>query len=256
MIDRRVASALLACAGVALSRPARGQPQACVASYETAQEDRLGNDLLASRNQLLQCVALCPSPFREQCKVWQAEIDSYLSSIVVRVVDASGARVPMQAAYADARRFDPGEELLLVPGEHLIRVEVGARSLERRVTTKARERGVVVELVLQPPPANAEPASTPPASYVPAFVALGVSAASLVTSASLTIYGHVRRSELESSCAPRCDPATATPIQTAWGLAAGFAALGAAGLVAGWILWPSAPRAAASFGGRGLELRF
>lgn len=248
MVERRAIASGLALTFLLLgARPASAQ-EACIRAYESAQEERQKNDLLKSRDLLLRCEAHCPSPFRDQCVRWKSELDDYLASIRVRLVDASGKELPIDATYVDARPADARDEIIVLPGVHVVRLESGAQAAEARVETKARQRGVVVTATLAPKIAQ-EPEARASASRVPAIVAFSIAGATGIAAIALSAYGHAKRSDLASSCAPKCNPDDVDPIRSAWWIGAGLGVLSAASAVVGVVLWRSSSTTVRSSGG-------
>jgi len=229
----------------ALSVPAESADNACVNAFETGQEQRQKNELVSARELFTRCQSVCPVPFRDQCATWRSEIDAYLSSIRVHVTDPAGKELAIDAAYVDARTVSADAEIVLVPGEHLVRVEIGKRAIERRIVTKARERDKLFAWTLEPEPRprpvdpKTSEIAKPSGSYVPSILAFAVGGASALAAASLTIYGHVRREDLASTCKPSCEYGDVTPIKTAWWGAAGLGVVAATGAILGIVLWPS-----------------
>jgi len=246
-----------------LPHRAVAQSAKCVASYESGQEDRLRNDLLSARGRFATCAAECPPSLRDQCTTWKAETERFLPTLRLRVVDSLGRVQKIRRAYVDARRVDPELDIVVAPGEHTVHVEVGRRTAVKNVVAKPEEHGVAVEWVLEP--ASPDPArpvedrgapSAPPSS-LPSTVAFVVAGVSLTAAATLATYGHVRRSELDETCSPACNPAEVDSIRVAWWTATGLAAVGAAAAALGLVLRPSrSTRLAVAVGHVDLTLRF
>lgn len=247
---RRVAKEAVLVFALALLTPASAlaQKAQCVKSYESAQEQRLGNDLLKARETFGECIRQCPSPFKDQCTTWRTEIEKFLSSSRLEFKDPKGARVTPSSVYVDARPVaDVAQPLFLMPGEHSIHIEAAGRSFEKTFVTKPEQHDVTARFVLEdeppkpvalPPPRIAE---EPPGSKVPSIVAWSIGGAAAIGSLAFLAYGHLERSDLDKSCSPRCEPARVDAIRTSWWISAGLGAAAVAGGVVGYLLWPKAP---------------
>jgi hypothetical protein len=216
----------------------------CAVAYESAQELRRGGELTRSRADLRLCERACPSKLADDCSAWRREVEADLASIVLDVRDADGrpaARARVTADGAPLVETISAAPVEIDPGTHTLRFEDerGARA-EVRVTLAKGEKGHAVA-VRFPRPAPAPPPPPPPALVPrsPAGYVLGaLGLAGLGVGAVLGIKGQVQRSDLRSSCAPRCDEATqVAPIAREWWAGAGAAIAGTALLGVGVVVW-------------------
>ncbi len=198
--------ALLAPPGVAHAREA----DACVAAAESSQTLVRAGHLREAREKLLLCARdACPAVVQTDCKHWLADVEHSTPTVVVRAVDEHGAdmvdvRVLVDGALL-AERLD-GRAIAVDPGEHVLRFEQGARSVERRVLVREAERDRLLTVDF-PAPKSAAAASAPeepppPPSHVPTGVWIlgGVGAVAMGTGVYLWVRGRSDRDNLYATC--------------------------------------------------------
>lgn len=213
----------------------------CADAYEHAQFDHAKDALLAARAAAEQCSTTCPAPLSDDCRVWLKQFGSAVPSVIIVVANdaaAGAAQLTLDGAGVEA-----GKELELDPGKHVARATLGDDHVEQAFSAQRGERGVRVQLTLSHPikPAVVSApgvAAEKPKPAWPAYALLGVGAAALATSATLTTLGHIKRHELEGSCSPSCTSSSVDEVRRLWWWGSGFAALGVVSLGAAWLEWP------------------
>jgi hypothetical protein len=254
---RRLGSAMLAAAACSLlSAHARaesptdgsgpGGADACIAAYESAQEQRLGGSLVGAREQAGICAAAaCPAFIRDDCVTWRGEIDAEVPSVTFDVMK-NGARVTTVRVSEGERVLAEslgGAAVELDPGAHSLRFETeGAEPLTLTVSVTRGEklRRVAVELVPLASPSPHEPEAPPKqaersANVLP-WVLVGTGVAGMTAFTLLGASGLSEEAKLERSCAPSCSEEELHSVQTKYLLADVSLAVGIGGLVAGGYL--------------------
>jgi hypothetical protein len=216
---------------------------ACAVPYEQAQVLRKQRIYLAAAEQLAACRAQCPAVLAADCAQWTAELQALTPTVRLQVHDAAGHEVGAFRAAVDGTQLTdaPGTWVASVdPGSHVFRVEApGFLPSEVNATLREGEHGRVVDVTLTPAPRSVTVqgvASSLP-SRAPGYVFGGVGLAGLATGGVLAAIGFADRQSLRDTCAPRCDPASVTKIQTLWDAGGVAAAVGAASLGVGVILF-------------------
>jgi hypothetical protein len=253
---RRFGCALLAAACSLLPARARadspadgrgpGGADACIAAYESAQEQRRDGALVAAREQAGICAAAsCPAFIRDDCVTWRGEIDAEVPSVAFDVT-LNGARVTTARVTEDERVLVEnveGAAVELDPGTHSLRFEAaGAEPLTLAVHVARGEklRRIAVELVplASPSPPKPEPPTKEPersANVLP-WVLVGTGVAGITAFTLLGASGLSEEAKLERTCAPRCDEEALQSVQSKYLLADVSLVVGIGGLVAGGYL--------------------
>jgi hypothetical protein len=188
------------------------------------------------------------------CSQWAAELKALTPTVVFQVHDPGGRRI--DAFRATVNGTSLGEALgdtpvPVDPGDHLFRLEAtGFAAAEVHATLNEGEHGRVVSMTLVPLVPAASVAGSPPSgadgdgapSHTVAYVFLGVGAVALATGGGLGIAGLVDKSNLQSSCAPKCNPDSVDTIRTLWTVGAVTAAAGAVSAGVGAVLWVRSAR--------------
>jgi hypothetical protein len=257
MKTRRLGCAMLATAACSLlsararaESPADGSgpagADACIAAYESAQEQRLKGSLVGAREQARICAAAaCPAFIRDDCAAWRGEIDAEVPSVnfdvtkngarvtIVRV--SEGARVLAESLDGTAVEFDPGVHSLRFEAE-------GAEPLTLTVSVTRGEklRRVAVELVPPALPSPRTPEAPPKepersANVLPLLL-VGTGVAGMTAFTLLGASGLSEEAKLERSCAPSCSEESLQSVRTKYLLADISLAVGIGGLVAGGYL--------------------
>ena len=250
---RRLGCAVIAAASCSLlsyrahaDAPADGAgADACVAAYESAQEQRLRGSLVGAREQAATCAASsCPAFIRDDCTTWRGEIDAEVPSVTFDVTK-SGARVTKvrvtEGERVVAERLEGAVEL--DPGEHSLRFEGdGTEPLTLKVVLARGEkaRRVAVELAPVAAPAPTEPHAAPSeperSPNVVPWVLVGTGVAGVTAFTLLGAAGLSEEAKLKRTCAPSCDGKQLKSVQTKYLLADVSLAIGIGGLIAGGYL--------------------
>jgi len=252
-LARLLFAALAALPAPALAAPApqEATKQACADASEEGQELRDTGKLRAAREKFLACAAdVCPKFIRTDCEAWLADVDQRLPSIVIE------ARGPGERDRGDVRVLADGEmisekldgkAISLDPGEHLLRFEPqGSAPVEERVILREGEkrRAIAVRFAEPEKPKPPAPAPMAPSRSVPiASIALGGGA--LAGRQALAVLAASAKSdydELSASCAPRCSPVLVEPVRQKLIAANVSIGLSAAALLAGAVIFITAPR--------------
>ena len=233
-------------AGSAADGAGSGGADACVAAYESAQEQRRDGSLVAAREQTAICAASsCPAFIRDDCVTWRDEIDAEVPSVTFDVTK-NGARVTNVRVTEGERVLADsvaGAAVELDPGAHSLRFEAeGAEPLTLTVhaTRGEKLRRVAVELVPIASPSPREPEAQPKqpersANVLP-WVLVGTGVAGMTAFTLLGASGLSEEAKLEHSCAPSCDEKALQSVQTKYLLADVSLAVGIGGLLVGGYL--------------------
>ncbi|HEX6273431.1 MAG TPA: hypothetical protein VFZ53_10330 [Polyangiaceae bacterium] len=224
----------------------QGGADACVAAYESAQEQRLEGSLVGAREQAAICAAAsCPAFIRDDCVAWRGEIDAEVPSVTFEVTK-NGARVTTVRVTEGERVLAEGlagAGVELDPGEHSLRFEAdGAEplTLTVRATRGEKLRRVAVELVPlaspSPPKRETPPKEPERSANVLPWVLVGTGVAGMTAFTLLGASGLSEEAKLERSCAPSCSEEALQSVQTKYLLADVSLVVGIGGLVAGGYL--------------------
>lgn len=227
-----VALALLAIGG----GPARAQSgETCAAAYETAQELRLGGELVSAQRELDVCVAACPAALARDCADWQRDVAARIGRVRIDVT-VEGIPGAPSAVWVDGVAAVPGPDgaIALDPGAHEVRVHVDTAPPATRAVTVAPGGIVALRFDLTRDAADAAPRPWAPPT---ASIALGaIGAGALLVGGGLAIAGHVRVADLRDGCAPECAPSDVDAVRAMW-IAGGVAAgAGVAAIVVATVL--------------------
>jgi len=144
--------------GTAAAHAGSAASAACARSAEQGQSLRDEGKLTKSREAFAACLRPeCPKVIATECASWLDDVTARQPSIVVVVKTARGADVTDAKVYVDgALRADAalGRLIVLDPGAHVVRAEVGGKLLEETVVVREREkdRRVVLSPPAPPPP--------------------------------------------------------------------------------------------------------
>jgi hypothetical protein len=246
--SRRAAVASIAAAlATALSAVARAdEVDACISAAERSQEQRRDAHLRAAREQLVLCARdACPRAIQKDCKRWLGEVEAAMPTVVIHAVDASGGDIVGARALVDGVRLDgalDGRAVAIDPGEHVLRVEVGARVVEQRIVIREGERDRLLPLRF---PADTGPLPRPVPAGV--WVLGGVGAAAITAGALLWAVGRSEHGTLYATCGVTHDCAESAVDGARTKLVAGDVVFGAGLAAVGAAVWwglngTSAPR--------------
>lgn len=212
-----------------LARAAGAPPQsenACLALHESAQEERLGGELLKAREMLRECTnADCPSLVRADCATLLAEVERVVPTVLFELQnpELDPARVRATVVGPEARALAFSVPLEFDAGSLTVRFEApGYVPLEQTLIVREGEKNrlVPVRLSLPPPPplplfppSLAEtrprrPAPTPTQrasrSRLLGYVLGGVAVGAAATSTYFAVSALDRRANARRRCAPLC----------------------------------------------------
>lgn len=251
---RRALAAGLAAVCAAAGGARAAASEACVKSYERAQEHRLEGRLRAAQQQLLECAQVaCPSFIRNDCTRWLAEVQAAQPTVVFvarregRDLDAVTVTCNQQAVTA---RLD-GRAIAVDPGKQSCRFEaVGAAPATVSLLVIEGQKNRIVEVDLQAQAAAPPVVVTRPVSEardgpggVPRVVPLllaGVGVAGVAGFVALGLSGLGEERRLRDECAPMCPSDDVDSVRLRYRLAdvsLGIGLLSAA--AAGFLYWQS-----------------
>ncbi len=230
-------------------------PAACIASHESAQQQRNRGKLSAAKHELERCSRDdCPALIAADCAKWWAEVQAVLPSVIVTA--PSGAEVRIDGQLVD--QVASGHEQVLDPGEHVITATLADHQpFEQRFTLAEGDRGVEVAVALEPVEAQPPAPAPPPASTVPAasgpegvaptgstspsawtWVAGGIGLAGLGLFTGFALSGLSRRGDLdELECKPSCPQEDVDAMSQDFLVADVALGVGVAGLVVATVLY-------------------
>jgi hypothetical protein len=189
---------------------------ACIEAHADAQVLRRDGKLRAAHEKLLACAAEgCPAPVRSDCGRWIEEVRAQQPTVIFAAKDANGAdlaEVRVRVDGAPAAEALDGKEVAVDPGSHAVAFEKidDGRVVETSVVVKESEKGRVVSVTFPGAPVEAPPPSRDPLPWV--FAGVGVVA--LGSFVYFGLRGRSQLNDLESTCAPRCDPADRDAVHT------------------------------------------
>ncbi|HSO33097.1 MAG TPA: hypothetical protein VLT33_11275 [Labilithrix sp.] len=253
MTASRVRSVMLAgsLVGLSLLAPAvaRAGTKECIAAADDGQKLRDEGKLTAARDKFIACSAkACPGAVAKQCSAWLVDAEKDMPSITFRALDEQGKETlevkvsvdGVQVAAAIEARAVPAD-----PGEHTVKFErADGTAIEDRVMLRPGEKNRIIELSFQPKapppgsvvapvgPVKEAPAPDPGGLKVPllAWIGLGVGVAGGVMTAVFAVSANSDETHLRETCAPKCDPADRSSIETKVVFANVALGLGIAGL--------------------------
>lgn len=217
----------------------------CISAAEQSQEQRRDAHLRAARARLVLCARdTCPRAIQKDCKRWLGEVEAAMPTVVIHPVDASGGDIVGARALVDGVRLEgalDGRALPIDPGEHLLRVEAGASSVEQRIVIREGERDRLLPLRF---PADTRSHPIPAGVWVLG----GVGAAAVTAGALLWAVGRSEHGTLYATCGVThgCDESAVDSARTK--LVAGDILFGVGLAAVGAAVWwgvttSSAPRA-------------
>lgn len=229
----------------------------CVEASEHAQSEKRSGHLISAREALVLCAQeKCPAIVKEDCAKWLAEIDTAIPTVSLGARTEAGVDLAQAKFWIDgvaSEDASAGKVIPLDPGVHKVRVEANGESMESDVVARAGEKNRAVTLVFAP--RSNEPIAEMPAGSSPApetksagrspwpFVLGGVGVAALGAFTYFAVSGINDRSDLNSTCAPRCASSDVDAIRTKFIVADIAGIVGVASLGAAAWLWFSQPKA-------------
>lgn len=238
--------------GVSVLAPALASAgtKECIAAADEGQKLRDEGKLSAARDKFIACSAkACPGAVAKQCSTWLVEAERDMPSIAFRALDDQGKETLDVKVSVDGVQVATAIEARAIaadPGEHIVKFErADGVSVEDKVLLRPGEKNRIIALSFQPkmiapvakpavPVARTAP-EEPQGLRVPlvAWIGLGVGVAGGVMTAAFAVSANSDESKLRETCAPKCDPAERSAIDTKVvfaniGLGLGIAGLGVA----------------------------
>jgi hypothetical protein len=256
----------------------------CIAATDKGLDLRKQGKLLEARKALASCaVTACGTEIKETCEKRIAEINAALPTVIFAAKDGSGNDLSRVTVWMDGAKLADsleGQALTIDPGKHAFKFEAaGLPAVQKELVLRETEKGRREQVVLGSSPHTARAASTASLAASPspdvgassgawssqktlALVAGGVGVAGIAVG---SIFGLSAKKALEdqqahcstSSCgaanyqAAQSDHDSATSAALVSDIAFG---LGAVGVVAGAVLWFTAPGGAATSQGTGWQI--
>jgi len=205
---------------------------ACIAASTDGQTLRVERRLLEARRKMLECAQpSCPEIVKAFCSRWLVEIEDQIPSLVVRVVDPSGAELSDAQLTIDGYAAKlAGPPVQVDPGTHELYAETSTGTrVSSEVSLEPGERAKLVVLRLPQPvvpapalapaaaraPAPPTPGERPPSHRVPtgAWILGGTAVVAFGTTAYF-IYDAYRKLDAlkgPAGCAPTCSDAQTAP---------------------------------------------
>ena len=189
---------------------------ACVEAHADAQALRRDGKLRAAQEKLLACAAEgCPALVRSDCGRWIEEVRAQQPTVIFAAKDAMGADladVRVRIDGAPAVEALDGKEIAIDPGSHAVAFEKidDGRVVETSIVVKESEKARVVSVAFPGEVATAPPPKRGPLPWI--FAGVGVVA--LGSFAYFGLRGRSQLDDLESTCAPRCDPSDRDAVHT------------------------------------------
>ena len=220
----------------------------CIAAADDGRKLRDEGKLTAARDRFIACSAkACPGAVAKQCSTWLVEAEKDMPSIAFRALDVQGKETLDVKVSIDGAQVATAIEARAIPadpGEHVVKFErADGVSVEDKVLLRPGEKNRIIELSFQqkmPVSTTAKPAA-PAAPQAPeesqalrvplvAWIGLGVGVAGGVMTAAFAVSANSDESHLRATCAPRCDRADKSAIDTKVALANVGLGLGVVGL--------------------------
>lgn len=228
--------------------------RACIAAHASTQRQRKTGAWQAARRSAAQCSApACPEPLRSECSSWQGEIDASMPALRFEAVTHAGEPVHDAEIFVDGARVAtrvPAHSVPVDPGEHTVAaitpegmaakaqvsVAAGATQLvSLRFAASATSRAPVRSEPRPGPRARTTESRPRTRDRSSAYTLLGASGAAALTGGYFAWMGLRAQRDLESRCAPRCDPGETTSMNNRY--RAADVAFGVSALALGGALW-------------------
>lgn len=218
----------------------------CQTAYEHGQQLQREAKLSAARVELLVCIETCPATFATDCHRWLQEVDALAPTVRIQVQTAGGESL------SDVRVTVDGVLMNDAMAPHAIPVDAGLRVLrferssmvpvEVKLALEPGERDRLVSVIMEDAtPTAKDRAELKPSRddrRLPSYLFATAGAGAFAMAGALAVKGHLDRADLQSSCAPACNPADADPIRTLWRVAAISGGVGLLSVGAAILLWP------------------
>lgn len=226
---------------------------ACIESAEKAQKLRRDKKLTEARPELLTCSRdVCPQQIRNDCTRWLSDIDTAMSTVVVRARDSEGHDLIDVKVYVDGQLLLPklqGTSVPVDPGQHKFRYELpNGKSVEDDVLIAEGEKDRVLRVNIPTETAGgggggggATTSSGGGPGPVPWIIG-GIGVAALGVFVGLQVDAQSTYSSMKNGCGatvpPSCPADKVNGLGTEFGVSGVFLAVGAAAVVASatWLI--------------------
>lgn len=219
-----------------LSGAASADPgDACVTSYEGAQQAKKQGGLVRSKAELRLCIGACPGELSKDCERWLGEVDQKLARLTVAVRSRGGDPIANDKLFVDGVERPVGQLLELDPGRHELRVEAPGHVRRNDVVDLAAGSRTTRTLTLDPGATGRD--ETP--SLIGPITVGTAGLVALTAAAALAIAGHLDVSDMrddENGCAPACPEDRVDRVRDLWTAGAVLAGAGGAAVV-GASIW-------------------
>lgn len=226
----------------------------CIAAHASTQRQRRTGAWQAARRSATQCAAsACPDPLRSECSTWLSELDASMPALRFEASTSAGEPVRDAEIFVDGVRVAtrvPNRAVPVDPGEHTVAaitpegmaakaqvsVDAGATQLvSLRFTAPAAARSPA-RFEPRPGPSPKAVAFRPrPRDRSTAYALLATSGAAALSGGYFAWMGLRAQRDLESRCAPRCDPGETHSMTSRY--VAADVAFGVSALALGGALW-------------------
>jgi hypothetical protein len=171
----------------------------CETQFDVGQKAWHAHRLVEARPALVVCAHdPCDPMLQKPCQEWLADVEARVGSIVITVHEASGADVTRADVSVDGStaRLD-GNAMDLDPGEHHVKVTVGAFTEDRTIllTESEKRRSVAFQL-----PVRSHPVPLLPAPHATPWAATGFGIVAAVAVTSVVVFGSVGLAQRASMC--------------------------------------------------------
>jgi hypothetical protein len=255
-----VQAAIVVTAPRAHAQDLSAEQDACIQSYENAQEHRLKGALQAAAAELASCSQpICPAFIRTDCAAWSNAVAADLPSMLFSITSGGRALEEVKISIDDARiaEYVPSQPLTVDPGNHVFRfVAAGTETVRESVFVERGQKARAVQIELRP--LVRKRAILPKASSValpaplrvedplraPAFdarsLALGVIGVGGVAGfAVLGLHARSEETKLRGDCAPYCSAADISSVRSQYLMADVSLGIGLTALAFGAYLFVS-----------------
>lgn len=202
---------------------------ACVTSYETAQQAQKKGELVRAKANLRMCTAACPAALAADCERWLGDVKRSLAYLSVAARDESGRKLLARLTVDGAER-GLDQPLELDPGAHRVELTLaGYVSISTSIDVRAGQSDS--RSFTMRPGASAPLATEEPSVLGPVLVG-SAGLLTLVVAGALTLVGHLDVSEMRDTCAPRCERDRVDQVERYWTAGGVLAGVGGAAVVA------------------------
>jgi len=221
----------------------------CFDAAEKAQKLKDDKKLTEARPALLTCSRdVCPQQVRTDCVKWLNEVDTGMSTVVVRARDADGHDVIDVKVYVDDQLLLPklqGTAVAVDPGQHHVRYEFpNGKVIEENVLIAEGEKDRVLRVEVKndtAPAGGGTGGAETTASHGPGpvpWIIGGVGVVALGVFIGLQADAQSTYSNYKNTCAPNCPSDKVSSLGTEFGVSGVFLGVAAAGLIVGatWLI--------------------